>query len=96
LAAGFPHIRYLCFVREVFRHRRIGLAQPAATQAVAKIEAQLGVALFDRKPKGMYPTDVGQIFERRVIRVLAHLRRGGASHGAKHLFANARRSSFGH
>ena len=78
-----PHIRYLGVVREVFRLRRIGaaaevvhLSQPAATQAVARVEEILGVALFDRRPKGMYSTDAGAIFERRLLRILEHLRIG--------------------
>ncbi|WP_375174978.1 LysR family transcriptional regulator [Pseudooceanicola sp.] len=78
-----PHIRYLCVVREVFRHGRIGAAadvvhvsQPAATQSLAKIEALLGVDLFDRRPTGMFPTEAGTLFERRLDRILEHLRRG--------------------
>lgn len=79
----FPHIRYLCVVREVFRHGRIGVAadivhlsQPAATQAVARLETTLGVPLFERRPAGMFATEAGEIFERRVERILEHLRRG--------------------
>lgn len=78
-----PHIRYLYVVSEVFRHRRISaaaqavhLSQPAATQSVARVEEILGVALFERRPKGMIPTEAGTVFERRLNRVLEHLRRG--------------------
>lgn len=78
----FPHIRYLYVVKEVFRHRRIStaaevvhLSQPAATQAVARLEAQLKVQLFERRPKGMVPTEAGHIFEPRLERMIEHLRR---------------------
>ncbi len=79
----FPHIRYLCVVREVFRLRRIGAAadvvhvsQPAATQALARVEKILGVALFERRQMGMYPTEAGQLFARRLERILDHLTQG--------------------
>ncbi len=82
-APDLPHIRYLCVVREVFRHGRIGTAadivhvsQPAATQALARIESLLGTALFDRRPTGMFPTETGKLFEKRLRRILEHLRRG--------------------
>lgn len=78
-----PHIRYLYVVSEVYRHRRIGAAadaahmsQPAATQALARVEKLLGVPLFERQPKGMVPTELGQAFEPRLGRILEHLRRG--------------------
>jgi LysR family transcriptional regulator of gallate degradation len=78
-----PHIRYLCVVDHVFRLKRIGAAadyahmsQPAATQAVARVEQILGVALFDRRPKGLSPTKAGVLFKRRLDRILAHLRTG--------------------
>jgi LysR family transcriptional regulator of gallate degradation len=80
---ALPNIRYLYLVREVYRHRRISaaadvvhLSQPAATQALARIEELLKVQLFRRHPKGMIPTEAGEIFERRLIQILEHLRRG--------------------
>jgi len=82
-AFELPHIRYLCVVREVFCHGRIGaaaevvhLSQPAATQALARIEKILGVSLFERRPTGMIPTEAGGLFEHRLLRILEHLRRG--------------------
>ena len=46
----FPHIRYLYLVNEVFQQGRISIAadivhlsQPAATQALARVEKLLGV-----------------------------------------------------
>jgi len=78
-----PHIRYLYVVKEVFQYGRISIAadivhisQPAATQSLARVEELLKVRLFERLPKGMVPTEVGTIFERRLVRILEHLRRG--------------------
>lgn len=36
--------------------RVVNLTQPAVTQGIAKLEAQLGLPLFDRQPRGMVPT----------------------------------------
>ena len=81
--SDFPHIRYLYVVREVYRHQRISaaaeivhLSQPAATQSLARVEELLGAQLFTRQPKGMFPTEIGKIFEGRLNRILEHLRRG--------------------
>jgi len=78
-----PHIRYLYVVKEVFRHRRISaaadvvhLSQPAATQSLARVENLLKARLFERHPQGMFPTEVGKIFEPRLERIIEHLRRG--------------------
>ncbi|MEG3085984.1 LysR family transcriptional regulator [Sphingomonas sp. PB4P5] len=37
----------------------VSLSQPALTQGLAKLERQLGAALFDRRADGMTPTDAG-------------------------------------
>lgn len=78
-----PHIRYLLVVSEVYRLGRISsaskavnLSQPAATQSLARVENILGVQLFERRPNGMFPTEIGELFKERLARVLAHLRRG--------------------
>lgn len=78
-----PHIRYLYVVSEIYRHGRISsaseaahLSQPAATQSLARVEAILGVKLFERRPKGMVPTEAGEMFQKRLARILEHLRRG--------------------
>lgn len=46
--------------------RAVNLTQPAVTQGIAKLEAQLGVPLFERRPGGMMPTDVALRFRPRV------------------------------
>jgi len=45
--------------------RAVNLTQPAVTQAISKLEAQLGVRLFDRCPDGMKPTEAGWVLNRR-------------------------------
>lgn len=46
----------------------MNLSQPAVTQSIAKLETNLGVALFNRTRVGSYLTDHGLIFLRRVER----------------------------
>ncbi|WP_188062058.1 LysR family transcriptional regulator [Sphingobium sp. KCTC 72723] len=46
--------------------RAVNLTQPAVTQGIAKLEGQLGVALFERRAGGMSPTDVALRFAPRV------------------------------
>ncbi|HJT41208.1 MAG TPA: LysR family transcriptional regulator [Sphingobium sp.] len=56
--------------------RAVHLTQPAVTQGIAKLEAQLGVPLFDRQPGGMAPTEAAR---RLAPRVEAALRLIGSS-----------------
>lgn len=49
------------------------LSQPAATQAVAKLEAEAGLPLFRRTPQGFFPTKAGLVFARRARRALQRL-----------------------
>ena len=79
----FPNVRHLQAVQEVAAFHRINLAadavplsQPAVTQAVAKLEQALSARLFDRRPEGMFPTEVGEIFLSRVNRALDLLKDG--------------------
>ena len=81
--AQFPNIRHLIAFCEVATLKRIGpaadrvhLSQPAVTQAIAKLESTFDARLFDRHPNGMFLTDFGETLERRVRRVLEHLRTG--------------------
>jgi len=62
----------------------VNLSQPALTQGLAKLERQLGVALFDRRPDGVAPTDAGTLMAERATAAFDHLtaatrglRRGG-------------------
>lgn len=51
----------------------IGLSQPALTQGVSKLETQLGLTLFERRPKGMVPTAAAYLVARRVEAAFDHL-----------------------
>ncbi len=51
----------------------VNLSQPAATQALSKIEAGLGMRLFQRTPKGLFPTPHGQVFLKRARRAVDRL-----------------------
>jgi len=57
--------------------RAVNLTQPAVTQGLAKLEAQIGMALFHRRPDGMVATDAAHILARRAE---AALRRIGNRH----------------
>lgn len=57
--------------------RAVNLTQPAVTQGLAKLEAQIGLTLFDRRADGMAPTDAARILAPRAE---AALRRIGNRH----------------
>ena len=68
------HLRAFCEVAK--RHsisrasREIFLSQPAVTQAIAKLEAQLSIELFSRRSDGMFATAAGLVLLERVNRAL--------------------------
>lgn len=79
-----PNLRHLRAVREVAECRsisqaaeRVFISQPAITQAIAKLEQQLGLPLFERLSDGMRPTDAGQMFSQRIGRALDLIHAGG-------------------
>ena len=97
---GIPNIRHLRVFREVARCRRISgaaerehLSQPAATQAIAGLETRLDVALFDRRPDGLYTTPIGDIFLLRASRALEQLEIGARE--ATRIGLKARGRGFG-
>lgn len=49
------------------------VSQPAVTQAIRRLESQLGHALVQRSAQGMFPTDAGALLLRRVDRALGFL-----------------------
>ena len=51
----------------------LSISQSAVTEAIKELEAFLGVALFDRHPRGMNPTPEGQQFLRHAISILAEV-----------------------
>ncbi|MGN6495747.1 MAG: helix-turn-helix domain-containing protein, partial [Tsuneonella sp.] len=57
-----PNIRHLAAVAATVRHgtvtaaaKAINLTQPALTQAIARVEAELDCTLFERSAAGMKP-----------------------------------------
>lgn len=46
--------------------RAVNLTQPAVTQGIAKLESQLRIGLFERRPGGMTPTEAALRFKPRV------------------------------
>ncbi|MDZ4134426.1 MAG: LysR family transcriptional regulator, partial [Paracoccaceae bacterium] len=51
----------------------LGMTQPAASRTLAEAEARVGAALFDRNPKGMKLTVVGESLARRARNILDEL-----------------------
>lgn len=67
------NIRHLAALAAVVRSgsisaaaRVVNLTQPAVTQGIAKLEAQLGFLLFDRTPTGIVPREEARILAGRV------------------------------
>jgi len=54
--------------------RQLGLSQPALTKHIRKLEAELGVELFTRHPRGMTLTPLGERLLRHAKLVEAELR----------------------
>lgn len=51
----------------------VSLTQPAITQALGKLETQLGMPLFERRSDGMEPTGGARLLTERVEAALAHI-----------------------
>ena len=57
--------------------RALGISQPAVTKTLHEIEEIVGVAIFDRMPRGVLPNDYGRAFVARARRILAEVERVG-------------------
>src|SRR5581483_2009825 len=55
---------------------QLGVTQPAISQAIADLEATLGVRLLDRGPRGVAPTRFGDALLRRGAEAFDALRQG--------------------
>jgi len=53
--------------------RAVNLTQPAITQALARLEAQIGLPLFERRHNGMAPTAAAQLLVPRIEAALDHI-----------------------
>jgi LysR family pca operon transcriptional activator len=53
----------------------LGVSQPALTKSLHELEDILQLRLFDRHPRGVRPTEVGEAFVQCARRILAELRR---------------------
>lgn len=78
-----PNIRHLRVFREAARCRSVSIAaerehlsQPAVTQAIAGLENDFGVALFERRSDGMHTTPIGEAYLSRAEKALALLKDG--------------------
>jgi len=68
-------LRYLVTVAEEGQMtraaRKLHLAQPALSQAIAQLESELGVELLHRNPRGVTPTEAGEAFLAKARTALA-------------------------
>lgn len=78
-----PSLRHLRVYEKVAELKGIGkasvalaLSQPAVTQAIEKIEAQLGVTLLERRSRGTFTNASGQILHGRTRRMFQMLEEG--------------------
>ncbi len=52
---------------------KLGLSASAVTKTIARLEDELGTQLFNRTTRRLAPTDYGQEFYERCVRILADL-----------------------
>ena len=74
------NIRHYAALAATVRHgsvtrgaRAVNLTQPALTQAIARLEADLGCALFERGASGMTPTEPARLLAPRAEAAIAHV-----------------------
>ncbi|WP_417587093.1 LysR family transcriptional regulator [Pararhodobacter oceanensis] len=80
---GLPNIRHMRVFVETVATGSVSeaaelcsLSQPAATQAIGRLEADIGTALLLRRDRKFTTTTCGALFVRRVEAALAHLHAG--------------------
>lgn len=49
--------------------RYLGIDQPTITRSIREVERELGVAIFERHPRGVALTEMGQAFVRRAVSI---------------------------
>ncbi len=84
---SLKQIRYFLAVAETgsfsLAATRLFVAQPALSRQIARMEAELGFALFVREPRGVVLTPAGELFRERAAGVEALL--GAAAEDARRL-----------
>lgn len=84
------HLRYFIAVAEeghiTRAAERLGMQQPPLSKQIKAIEREIGVQLFQRKPRGVELTDAGRALLGDARAMLAHL---------DHAFDTARRTARG-
>lgn len=73
--AEIPNLRHLRMVQVIGKtggvscaSRELSTSQPAVTQAVGNLEAEIGTPIFERHATGTYPTEVGAQYLLRIDR----------------------------
>ncbi len=74
------NLRHLAAVAQIARlgticsaSQAVNLTQPAITQALARLEQQLGVPLFDRRHDGMAPTQAADVLVPHIEAAMGHV-----------------------
>lgn len=80
MAEAAINIRHIAAFAATVRHgsvtrasRAVNLTQPALTQAIARLEGDLGCSLFERGPSGMTPTEPALLFAPRAEAAIAQV-----------------------
>ena len=81
MRGNFPNIRHLRIFLETARSgsvsdaaKRCYLSQPAATQAISRLEEVVGLPLLTRNRKRAALTEIGALFAARAEKALDHIR----------------------
>ncbi len=78
MADPLPNLRHLAAFVAIVEHgsatraaEAVHLTQPALTQAISRLERDMGCQLFEREPTGMKPTEPAVLLAKRVRRAIA-------------------------
>lgn len=101
MSANLPNIRHMRVFLETVRTgsvsqaaERCSLSQPAATQALSRLEADVGTSLLIRRARRFAVTPCGELFCHRVEAALGHLNAGARASLRGPREAGTRRSPY--